>query len=250
MRVVVLSSGSKGNTTYINVNNHHILIDIGNSCRYVCQSLENIDVDPSLIDTILITHTHKDHTAGLDTFLKKYNPIVCATKKNKNYLGEIKKFYEIDSPNFEIDGIKIEVIRASHDAPETVGYIITYNNKSLVYITDTGYINKKYFDLLKNKDIYILESNHDVELLMNGSYPFDLKKRIVSDKGHLSNHTASLYLKDFIGDKTKYIILAHLSEENNSPSLAYSELVGVLGDSYKNEIIIAKQNEKSEMVLI
>ena len=110
----------------------------------------------------------------------------------------------------------IIAIKTSHDAPDSRGYIIISGDDSIVYITDTGYINKKYFDILSNRNVYVMESNHDIEMLNNGSYPFNLRQRILSDKGHLSNYDSAKYLSSFIGNNTKCIILAHLSEDNNT----------------------------------
>src|SRR5699024_1080680 len=112
-------------------------------------------------------------------------------------------------------------IKTSHDAKGSVGFLITEDDNSIVYITDTGYINRKYFPLLENKNIYYIESNHDEKMLMDGPYPYYLKQRIISDEGHLSNDTTAKYLKKLVGDNTKYIILAHLSEHNNKEELAY-----------------------------
>ena len=144
----------------------------------------------------------------------------------------------------------IIVIKTSHDAPDSRGYIIISGDDSFVYITDTGYINKKYFDVLSNRNVYVMESNHDIEMLNNGSYPFNLRQRILSDKGHLSNYDSAKYLSSFIGNNTKCIILAHLSEDNNTEELAYNTLIERLNDSdtHVDNIIIAKQNKETELV--
>ena len=162
----------------------------------------------------------------------------------------IENYELIDKNIINIKDMTIEVIKTSHDASDSNGYIVNNNDNSIVYITDTGYINKKYYDKLKNKDVYIMESNHDIEMLNNGSYPYELRKRIYGDKGHLSNLDSSKYLSDFIGDKTKYIMLAHLSEENNTEELAYSTLVEKLTNKncLIDNIIICRQNEETEVV--
>lgn len=146
--------------------------------------------------------------------------------------------------------MSITVIKTSHDAPGSVGFIIKSNDSSLVYITDTGYINNKYFDVLKNHNLYVLESNHDVEMLMNGKYPYHLKKRILGDKGHLSNADASYYLSEFIGSKTNTIVLAHLSDDNNTYESAIKTINGVLASKNKNvkNIIIAKQKQRTDLI--
>lgn len=252
MKVSVLSSGSKGNTTYIETDNTKILIDIGNTSKYVKEKLEGYGVDPSSLDAILITHTHVDHIKGLKVFENKYHVPVYITKIMHKSLDFIDKYVYIDKDEFDIKDIHVTAIKTSHDAPDSRGYVISNNNKSIVYITDTGYINEKYFDILKNKNIYIMESNHDVEMLTNGRYPFNLRQRILSDKGHLSNLDSSKYLSNFIGDNTKYILLAHLSEENNTETLAYETLTNRLNENKKmvDNIIIAKQDKETDLIVI
>lgn len=252
MKVCVLSSGSKGNTTYIETDNAKILIDIGNTSKYVKEKLEGFGVDPASLDAILITHTHVDHIKGLKVFENKYHVPVYITKIMHKSLDFIDDYVWIDKDEFDIKDIHVTPIKTSHDAPDSRGYVISNKDKSIVYITDTGYINEKYFDILKNKNIYIMESNHDVEMLTNGKYPFNLRQRILSDKGHLSNADSSKYLSAFIGDNTKYILLAHLSEENNTETLAYETLTNRLIEDKKkvDNIIIAKQDKETDLIVI
>lgn len=252
MRIVVLSSGSKGNTTYVESDNTKIIIDMGNSCRYVVNKLKEIGVNPKDIDGIFITHTHSDHIKGLKVFLNKYHTRVYFTKEMGNELDFVLDYSIIDSNKILLGDFSIDVIKTSHDVSSSVGYVINSSDKGLVYITDTGYINQKYFDLLSNRDVYILESNHDIEMLNNGSYPFQLRQRILSDKGHLSNYDCSRYLSTFIGDKTKCVMLAHLSEENNTPTKAYDTLIERLEENnqFVDKIIILEQDAISEEVLV
>ena len=251
MRVSVLSSGSKGNTTYIESKNAKILIDVGNTAKYIKEKLEDIGVEPEELDAVLITHTHIDHIKGLKVFEKKYNIPVYLSDIMLKSLDFIDKYVLLDD-EFDIKDIHINSIKTSHDAPDSRGYVLSSENKSVVYITDTGYINKKYFDILKNRNLYIMESNHDVEMLNNGNYPFSLRQRILSDKGHLSNYDSAKYLCSFIGDNTKYVLLAHLSEDNNTEELAYETLISRLNKNniHINNIIIAKQNKETDLISI
>ena len=254
MRFEVLSSGSKGNTTYIETNSTKIIIDMGNSCKYVVEKLNLLGIDPNDIDAIMLTHIHTDHINGLKTFLKKYNIKVYLASSMLNYLPFISNYFIIDDSidSLVIGDVNIDVIRTSHDVEDSFGYVVNNLDKSVVYITDTGYINQRYFNLLKNRNAYVFESNHDVEMLTNGRYPFELRQRILSDKGHLSNYDSAKYLASFIGDNTKYIILAHLSEENNTVSLAHNTLIMRLDKSkidYSDiKIVEALQNKETDFI--
>ena len=254
MKLCVLASGSKGNSTYIESSQSKILIDIGMSCLYIEKSLDSIDVRPREIQGILITHTHSDHINGLRVFLKKYHTTLYITEKIYKELSaqmEIENYVLIDK-EFSLGNINIEVIKTSHDAEDSNGYIIHDESSSLVYITDTGYINRKYHEKLSNKNYYVIESNHDVELLMNGSYPYHLKQRILGDRGHLSNKSCADYMAKFIGDNTKGVTLIHLSEENNRKEIAYSTFTDMLKENSKEigNIIISAQTEPTEVVEI
>ncbi len=248
MKVYILGSGSKGNSTLIVGNNKKILIDVGFSYPKMKMLLEGFGVDPSEIDTILITHDHSDHIGGLSQFLKKNSVKVCA---NEVLAGQLLRIVNEDDilivdTEFDIDDFHIESFKTSHDAIGSVGYIITEGDKTVVYVTDTGYINNRNLKKLVNKDLYIFESNHDVEMLMNGPYPYILKQRVLSDKGHLSNELSGTYLKELIGDKTKKVVLAHLSEINNTPEVALKTVKEIV-DNKNVEIINAFQDEPVEV---
>jgi len=252
MRVVVLSSGSRGNTTFIECGNIKILIDAGNTCKYIVNSLKEIGIEANELDGIFITHTHVDHVKGLKVFLNKFDVKVYCSSKMLEELDYVSNYTLINEGVVDLGELIINVIRTSHDVSESFGYILEGNNKSVVYITDTGYINNKYFSLLSNRDLYIMESNHDIEMLNNGTYSFSLRQRILGDKGHLSNYDCSLYLSKFIGSNTKCVMLAHLSEENNTKELAYDTLLERL--SLKNQtidkIVILEQDVCSEEVVV
>ena len=257
MKVCVLASGSEGNSTYVEVGSHKILIDLGMNLKYIKGKLEELDITPNEIDTVLISHVHKDHIGCLENFIKKYDPIVYMSKFMYNELPEdntVKLYDNIEfyDNDFYIDNIKIELIKTSHDTEDSRGFIITENDKSVVYITDTGYLNQKFFNKLKDKNIYLFESNHDVEMLINGRYPKWLKDRVVGPYGHLSNKDASIYLSKIIGDNTKKIMLMHLSKENNTPEVALNTINEIF-EEYNIEfdnISCAKQREKSEVITL
>ena len=250
MRFCVLASGSKGNCTYVETKDHRILIDIGTTCLNIERKLKEKDIHPSSIDTVLVTHAHTDHISGLPVFLKKYSPQVYITEKieKEAHLKLSNPFY-IDK-DLKLGDLKIIVLKTSHDVDDSNGYILEEGNSSFVYITDTGYVNERYHKLLSNRSAYVFESNHDVEKLMNNpNYPHQTKIRILSDRGHLSNESSAYYLTKFIGSKTKKIVLAHLSEQNNDPELALSCLKRELEEHQKtfSNIVIASQKEATEL---
>ena len=214
MIVCNLSSGSKGNCTFVQTKKHKILI------------------------------------SGVRVFCKKHNPEIYISDKiikeanlDKHLLNRLDMLERIED-------IKITELELSHDVEDIKGYVIEEGASSMVYITDTGYINEKYFKKLKNKNIYVFESNHDVEMLMNNEkYPHTTKIRILSDKGHLSNKDSSYYLSKLIGDDTKIILLSHLSEQNNKEELAIKTLNETLEKRKikKPQILVAKQNIPSKI---
>ena len=253
MKVCVLSSGSKGNSTLVITDKVKILIDLGTTTSYVENALNNLNVDVKEISHILITHSHVDHIKGLKVFIKRYNPVILVTEDMKNVLEkELGNFrYEYYEDKKAIIGdLTVNVIKTSHDAEESIGFVLTNNNSSMVYITDTGYINQKYFKILSNNNLYVLESNHDIKMLMDGPYPYYLQQRVRGDKGHLSNKQASDYLCKFIGDNTKKIVFAHISEHNNS----YEKVIETFNEELSkndmkfDDVLIAKQNEVTEVI--
>lgn len=250
MKIKVIESGSKGNCTIILLDYIKLIIDIGISYKKLINSLDDLNININEITGLLITHNHKDHINGLSTLLKKTNINIFIPKEMyKSLKSEIPELTEdrcifIDDEDKILD-VNLKLIHTSHDAPFSIGYDIIYKDKELVYITDTGYLNRKILNNIKNKDIYIIESNHDEKLLMDGPYPRFLKERVISDYGHLSNNTTAKYLQKVIGDRTKYIVLAHLSETNNTEELALSTIKELIKNK---EIIIATQKEGTPLI--
>ncbi|MCM1131628.1 MAG: MBL fold metallo-hydrolase [Roseburia sp.] len=237
MRIEVFASGSTGNCTYIETKNHKILIDTGISKRCIDTELEKLGVNFSQIDTLFITHEHEDHIRSLCTTLKKGNLICYMTKgtyqailNGKNEaLKKVLQERLIDghiillnrmanSIRYDIiflDTIEVEVLPTFHDAAESVGYKIKEGNQTIVYITDTGYVHHCLFETISNADCYVLEFNHDPYILMSSDRSYSLKQRILSDHGHLSNEDAAVTLAKIMGDKTKLVFYAHISQECN-----------------------------------
>lgn len=249
MKLKTIASGSKGNCSIVLCDETKFIIDMGISYLTLKRSLEENSLSFDQFTGILITHNHKDHISGLASLIKKTHIKVFIPIEMYDGIKELvpKDRCEFIDDKFKINDTEIELIHTSHDAPYSIGFIITQNEKSIVYVTDTGYINRKYLKKMENKDLYLIESNHDEVMLMDGPYPRFLKERVISDKGHLSNTTTSKYLSKIIGNKTKYIILAHISEKNNTEELAYKCTKEEINNE-KVRILIAKQYEESEFV--
>lgn len=252
MRVVVLASGSDGNATYIETEQTKILIDLGKNAKYIKEKLESIKVHPEEIDYIFISHTHKDHTSALKTFVNRYKTTVLLSQQMFYELDDIKEYENIViyEDDIYLKDIKIKTIKSSHDAPDARNFIIENKEESVVYVTDTGYVNRKYFELLKDKEIYLFESNHDIEMLLNGPYPKWLKTRVIGSYGHLSNKDSSFYLSKLIGPHTKKVVLMHLSHINNTEEKALSMIKETFKeyDIHFQDIKCAKRSEITEVV--
>lgn len=223
MRVSILATGSNGNSICVETTDYKFLIDDGISFKSFLQRMNECSCDVSDIKSIFITHEHHDHISGLKVLFKRIELDCYLTKGT--YLGLTNDIREV-LPSSKINFIqsndvflfgetKITVIQLHHDAREPVGFVVEERNKKLVYITDTGFVRQEYYPVLKNADMYIIESNYDVDLLWSSSRPFDLKRRIDGDHGHMSNEASAVMLTKLIGNNTKKIIYAHISDDCN-----------------------------------
>ena len=237
---VVVGSGSKGNATLLFDEETLIQIDMGLPMRRISAALESIKKNKSDLQGILITHEHTDHIKNLSMYKGKV-PIY-ASKGTIDYFDhEVVPF-----DSFEIGTLSVIPFMTSHDAANPVGYVIISGKTKLVYLTDSGYVPEESLDYLKDADYYIMESNHDLKMLMKSNRPAVLKRRIKGDEGHLSNVDSAIYLSELVGPKTKEIYLAHLSEECNLPELAleaYRKTFKKKEVPYDINIICLKQNE-------
>ena len=254
IKACVLASGSEGNCTYIETPNHKILFDLGTTTKYIKDSLASINIPIEEIDYVLITHVHDDHIKALKTYIKKYKSTICLSKKMYEEIDFIQDYENIliYEDLIELDDSTIEIIKTSHDTSDSRSFIIRCNKKSIVYLTDTGYINQKYFKQLHNCNLYLFESNHDIEMLLNGPYPKWLKDRVMGSSGHLSNKDSSIYLAKLIGNNTNKIVLTHLSQKNNSEEKAMNTIKEIFKE-YEiefNNIVCARQKERTELIEI
>lgn len=215
MQYHVLASGSKGNSTFIYDAGIGILIDCGISRKQLLYKLDNLGFKENNINYVLLTHDHYDHNKNISIF---NNDICYCGKgciKNIDESHVLVPYEPLRLAHFEILPLSI-----SHDATSPLAFVINGIDASLLYMTDTGYVSQKNRQFIKNLDYYIIESNHDVEMLMKTNRPYFLKQRIQGDNGHLDNFYSARLMVDSIGKKTKEIVLAHLSEEANSKDMA------------------------------
>lgn len=249
MKVVVLASSSEGNSTYVEMNNIKFLIDVGLNYQTIIDKLNEIDVNIIDINFIIITHAHTDHIKNLYAFYRKHNiPIYVSkdTYEEIKFKDKIKEYNDLNNID-EIFGLTLYKVPISHDK-KGFGFVFESENHSLVYITDTGMIHSKYHEILKNREVYVFESNHDVEMEMNGSKDYITKIRNIGDSGHLSNNDCSKYLSLFVGPDTKYVILAHISEEDNEYSLAYNTTREVLDK--RIEVLLSDKVKSSQVISV
>lgn len=226
-RLVPLFSGSKGNCYCVQSGGSAILIDAGRSAKQIENALKDNDIDSKTIQGIFVTHEHCDHVSGLRVFASRYGINVYATAgtleclAKSDVLNDKYTAYEMTGSVQTAGGMNISCFATSHDCRQGCGYVIEMpGGEKLAFATDTGYLSDNMLAAIKGSNVVVLESNHDVNMLLNGEYPYPLKRRILSDIGHLSNETCANVLPFLIQNGTTRIMLAHLSEHNNMPSIA------------------------------
>lgn len=221
--ISVLASGSTGNSLFIETNQKKVLVDAGLSGKKITSLLAEVNRKPEDLDAILVTHEHRDHIHGVGVLARKYKLDVYANEKTWQamdpMIGKVdvaqKHIFEMGKV-LTLGDMDIESFGVSHDAIAPQFYRFHRNNRSFVVLTDTGYCSDHIRGTIENADAYLVESNHEIEILRAGPYPWSLKQRILGDKGHLSNDDGALVMADVLGDKTKRIYLGHLSKENNT----------------------------------
>jgi len=229
LRFFSIGSGSSGNCYYFGNSLHGILIDAGLSSRIIRKELKQIGVDFSQIMGIFVTHDHQDHIKSLGTLGEKFHIPVFATAKTHsgidNSYGMTQKLYGSkryleNGQNINVGDFNISSFPVSHDGTDNGGFFIKYRNHRIIVATDLGFVNDQIHSYISQSNIVILEANYDLEMLKNGSYPYLLKQRILSDTGHLGNTEAGIFLAENWHPELKHIYLCHLSNDNNHPELA------------------------------
>ncbi len=265
MRICSIASGSSGNCIYVGSDNTHVIIDAGISGRRIEEGLAKLGLSVSDLSALLITHEHSDHIASVGVLSRRYDLPMYATRgtiegiMGQKYLGAVNSelFTEIraDDP-FAIDDLLIKPVEVSHDANEPVAYRIENGNRSVGVCTDLGTYSDKIIKGFSGVDALFIEANHDVNMLQVGRYPYMLKQRILSDKGHLSNEKCGQLLCQLLHDDLKSFVLGHLSAENNLAELAYEAVrVEILMDDSEYapsdfDIRVASRSEVSQPIAV
>jgi len=236
MKVCLLSSGSIGNAIVIESEYESILIDCGLSFKKFLELMGQTGLDPDKLRHVLVTHEHTDHSKSVGVCGRKLGLDIWATKGTVEGLFQKKVLRESDPEvkiiekyeQYEVAGFTITPFPLSHDAKEPVGFVIERDGKKVVYLTDTGYVSKDVMRAAKEADLYMIEMNHNVEMLHMCERPWSLKQRILGDDGHLSNEDGAYVLSKMIGENTKHVFLSHISQDANLPELAMMTLKDVL----------------------
>ncbi len=234
-KICQLFSGSTGNSTYIGCGAGGILVDAGVSCKRLVAALDDIGVDPKSLQGIFLTHEHTDHIQGVRVFASRYGiPVfgsqgtMCALEE-QGLLTDGYDAYILDLPTLSVGDFEITSFPTSHDTPESLGYRVTLPDGNVVSVcTDLGFVSERVREGIIGSNAIVMESNHDVDMLKTGPYPFYLKERVLSRRGHLSNADCAAELPNLVKQGTTRFILAHLSRENNLPVLAQRTALAAL----------------------
>ena len=262
--VSVLASGSRGNSAIVRSSSTSILVDAGISCRETFKRLRATGDDPHKLSAIVITHEHSDHVYGLLVLARKLNiPVymtgathACWAKAMRDEEGRRPELAKLElfcsGEKFQIGDVEVMPFTIPHDAVDPVGFTFRAEGVKVGFATDLGYIPPSVRDNLRCCDVLLIESNHDVEMLRVGSYPWSVKQRVMSRVGHLSNHTlAEFFANDYDGGAT-YVVLAHLSEQNNHPEIARREAETALSHQgqllWPARVLVAAQNGPLEPI--
>ncbi len=237
VKIYTLYSGSGGNSTFVRVGDTAILIDAGRNAKALCGCLNSIGEEMASICAIFITHEHSDHISALEVVAKRNEIPIYMTRQSAVKIAQEsavrKRIVEKDILfSEEIGDIRIRSFRTSHDSLMSVGYRIEYEDDGVVhaigYATDIGYVSNDVREALIGCEAVVIESNHDIDMLMRGPYPADLKRRVRSSHGHLSNADCAEFALDLVKNGTRAIMLAHLSRENNEPEIAFDEVANAI----------------------
>ncbi len=255
-KLCILASGSKGNSIYISNSRAALLFDAGLSGKEIERRMHSRQLDPKSLTGIVVSHEHSDHIRGAGILSRRYKiPVYMTPKTAQAASGQIgtphKTHHFTCGKSFEIDGLLIRPFSTSHDAEDPSGFTVSHKERKIGIATDLGVVTGMVKEHLKNCNVLVLEANHDMDMLINGPYPWHLKQRIKSRNGHLSNQDSCNLLEQVLHINLAYVILAHLSEENNDPEIALKTLKqAVNGNGCNPHFYVADQYTGSQVINI
>jgi len=256
--VSMLASGSRGNCAIVASTTTKILVDAGISCRETFKRMKALGDDPRSLSAVLITHEHCDHVYGLATLAKKLRiPIFMtgathqvwarAMRDGNGERPHLEKLEKFESGHtFQVGDISVKPFTIPHDAADPVGFTFKAEGIKVGIATDLGYLPVSVRDHLRGCDVLIMESNHDLEMLRGGPYPWSVKQRVMSRVGHLSNEALAHFFRHDYDNSAAFVVLAHLSEQNNHPEIALREAekaLAIRGGLFHNRVLLAGQSE-------
>lgn len=260
MRFCSITSGSSGNCHLIETGQHRLLIDVGLSAKQIEQLLRERDIDPASITAVFVTHEHSDHTKGVGVWMRRYRVPVMATagtwKGMERTIGQIPGELRVEirsGKGYRMSDLRIEAIPVCHDANDPCGYAVESGGSKVAVITDTGMLTPLMQRHLCETDLAVIESNHDIDMLMHGPYPMALKKRIRSNMGHLSNEDCGRAITEARRQGSKGIfLLGHLSDENNTPELAMDTVTHILQENAESvqRIGLTRREHSTDLYII
>ena len=260
MRFCSITSGSSGNCHLIETGQHRLLIDVGLSAKQIEQLLRERDIDPASITAVFVTHEHSDHTKGVGVWMRRYRVPVMATagtwKGMERTIGQIPDELRVEirsGKGYRMSDLRIEAIPVCHDANDPCGYAVESGGSKVAVITDTGMLTPLMQRHLCESDLAVIESNHDIDMLMHGPYPLALKKRIRSNMGHLSNEDCGRAITEARRQGSKGIfLLGHLSDENNTPELAMDTVTHILQENAESaqRIDLTRRERSTDLYII
>jgi phosphoribosyl 1,2-cyclic phosphodiesterase len=256
--VSMLASGSRGNCAVVSSTRTKILVDAGVSCREIFKRMKSVGDDAHTLAAILITHEHTDHIYGLGTLAKKLRiPIFMtgathqawarAMRDENGVRPQLERLERFEAGyRFQVGDIEVKPFTIPHDAADPVGFTFRAEGIKVGVVTDLGYVPVSVRDHLRGSDVLVMESNHDLEMLRGGPYPWSVKQRVMSRVGHLSNHALADFFSSDYDNNATFVVLAHLSEQNNHPEIARREAEKALaarGDLFRNRVLLASQTK-------
>lgn len=253
MRVCVLGSGSSGNCTFVERGATRVLIDAGLRAKEICERLHRIDVDPSTLSGIFISHEHNDHIQGAGPMSRKFKvPVFISPRalEHASFALQHVQHYPITSDvAIQVGTLTVTPFSTPHDSIDPLAFALRAGQVRACVVTDVGYIPESVRDRIRNTDLLVIESNHDIEMLRTGPYPWNLKQRVMGNYGHLSNEALAFFFSQYFDGTQRKVMLTHLSRQNNHPQIAFVSATRALEKKCRDaDLHVSLQEEISEIL--